>query len=111
MNRELIFFESYFIEFYVDLNPRIQAKIDKVLYIISNSPQIPEKFFKYLTGTDALYEIRIEYAGNIYRIFSFFDKGNLIILLNGIQKKSQKTPPKEIKKALKLKQKYFENKG
>ncbi len=57
-----------------------------------------------------LYEIRIGLGNNIFRIFCFFDEGNLIILLNGFQKKSQKTPSREIKKAEKLKDEYYENK-
>ena len=60
-----------------------------------------------MTGTDGLYEIRIEYQGNIYRIFSCFDEGNLVVLFNGFQKKSQKTPTGEIEKALKIKTEYF----
>ena len=65
---------------------------------------------KHLTGTDGLYEIRIEYQSNIYRIFCCFDKGNLVILFNGFQKKTQKTPNNELEKAEKLKNEYFENK-
>jgi len=64
-----------------------------------------------MTGTDGLFEIRIEYQSNIYRIFCCFDKGNLVVLFNGFQKKSQKTPRKEIDKALKIKDEYFELKG
>ena len=63
-----------------------------------------------MTGTDGLYEIRIEFEGNIYRIFCCFDKGNLVVLFNGFQKKSQKTPKKEIDFALKLKEEYFNSK-
>ncbi len=63
-----------------------------------------------MTGTDGLYEIRIEFESNIYRIFCCFDKGNLVVLFNGFQKKSQKTPKKEIELALKLKEEYFNSK-
>ena len=69
--------------------------------------RIPKKFFKHLTSTDNLYEIRIEYQSNIYRIFCFFDEGNLIILVNGFQKKTQKTPKSEIEQAERLKKEYF----
>lgn len=62
-----------------------------------------------MTGTDGLYEIRIKSGTDIYRIFCFFDQGKLIILVNGFQKKTQKTPTKEIKTALKIKDDY-ENK-
>ena len=63
-----------------------------------------------MTGTDGLYEIRIEFESNIYRIFCCFDKGNLVVLFNGFQTKSQKTPTKEIELALKLKDEYFKSK-
>lgn len=69
---------------------------------------IPDKFFKHLEGTDGLFEIRVKVGSDIYRIFCFFDKGNLVILLNGFQKKTDKTPKNEIIKAEKLKQKYHE---
>jgi len=64
----------------------------------------------YLEGTDGLYEIRVKHGSNIYRIFCCFDKGNLVILFNGFQKKAQKTPKNEIKKAEKLKANYFSKK-
>ena len=78
-----------------------------VLELIKQVEKVPEKFLKHLTGTNGLYEIRIEYQSNIYRIFCCFDKGNLVILFNGFQKKTQKTPPKEINKAEKIMEEYF----
>ena len=60
-----------------------------------------------MEGTNGLYEIRVEVGSSIYRIFCCFDKGNLVILLNGFQKKSPKTPKQEIALALKLKNEYF----
>lgn len=63
-----------------------------------------------MTGTDGIYEIRVEVGSNIYRIFSFFDQGNLVILMNGFQKKSPKTPTNEIELAVKLKKQYFHEK-
>jgi len=72
---------------------------------------VPEKFFKYLEGTDGLYEIRIKSGSDIYRIFCFFDEGNLIVLLNGFQKKSSKTPGNEIDKAKRLRKNYYEDKS
>jgi len=67
---------------------------------------VSEKFFKHIEGTKSLYEIRVEHGSNIYRIFAFFDKGNIIVLGNAFQKKSQKTPKQEIEKALKIMQEY-----
>jgi phage-related protein len=61
-----------------------------------------------MENTDGLYEIRVEYGSNIYRIFCCFDEGRIVVLFNAFQKKTQKTPQKEIEKALRLKQEYFE---
>jgi phage-related protein len=71
---------------------------------------IPEQYFKHLEGTSGLYEARIQLASNIFRIICFFDKGNMVILLNGFQKKTQKTPRREIELAEKLKKQYYEEK-
>jgi len=71
------------------------------LKLIKVTQPIPEKYFKHLEGTKGLYEIRVEVGSNIYRIFSFFDQGNIVVLGNAFQKKTQKTPKQEIEKALK----------
>jgi len=73
--------------------------------------RVPSKYFSHMENTDGLYEIRVEVGSNIFRVFSFFDEGNLVILLNGFQKKSQKTPRNEIELAEKLKKEYFDEKG
>jgi len=84
----------------------VQRKIEWTLNLIRLTRQVPEKYFKHLEGTKGLYEIRVEVGNNIFRIFAFFDEGNLVILGNGFQKKSQKTPKQEIDKALKIKAEY-----
>ena len=109
--RKLVFFRSYFKDFFDPLNNKLKNKIDEVLFMIRIAERIPRKFFQHMTGTDGLFEIRIEYQSNIYRIFCCFDKGNLVVLFNGFQKKSQKTPRKEIERALKIKNEYFELKS
>jgi phage-related protein len=88
----------------------VQEKIEYVFKIIRTVQNVPKKFFEHMSGTDGLYEIRIELESNIYRIFCCFDKGTLVVLFNGFQKKSQKTPKKEIELALKLKEEYFNTK-
>lgn len=110
--RQIVAYKNYFLDFYEGLPDNVQAKIEWTLSLIQITKQIPERYFKHLVGTKGLYEIRVEVGGNIYRIFSFFDKGNLIILGNGFQKKSQKTPNQEIKKAVKIMEEYqHENKN
>ena len=110
MNREIRFYKKYFIDFYLSQNSNVQEKIEYVFNVIRTVDRIPQKFLKHIESTDGLYEIRIKVGSDIYRIFCCFDKGKIVILFNGFQKKSQKTPKKEIEKALKLKTKYFKEK-
>jgi phage-related protein len=90
---------------------KVQEKIEYVFKIIKTVDVIPAKFMKHLEGTNGVYEIRVEYESNIYRIFCCFDKERLVVLFNAIQKKTQKTPLKEIDLALKLKKDYFDIKN
>jgi phage-related protein len=108
--RQLIYFKNYFWDFFNSQTEKVKDKVDYVLFLITVSERIPKKFFDQITGCDGLYEIRIEFEGNIFRVFCCFDEGNLVILFNGFQKKEQKTPKKEIEKALRIKQEYFEYK-
>ena len=105
-DRQVIAYKNYFLDFYERQTDKVQAKIEWTLNLIKVTPKVPEKFFKHMQGTKGLYEIRVEVGSNIYRIFSFFDKGNLVVLGNGFQKKSQKTPKQEIEKALKIMEEY-----
>ena len=88
----------------------MQEKIEYVFKILRNVQNVPKKFLQHLSGTEGLYEVRIEFESNIYRIFCCFDKGNLVILFNGFQKKSQKTPGKELNKAENIMAEYFNEK-
>jgi len=100
-----------FWDFYNAQRSEVQDKIDWVIGLVRSLRMIPEKFFKHIEGTEGLFEIRIKVGSDIFRIFCFFDEGNLVILLNGIQKKTDKTPKNEIEKAERLKQKYYEDKS
>lgn len=108
--RKIIFHKSHFIEFYLQQKENVQEKFEYVFKVIKSVQNVPTKFLKHIEGTDGLYEIRIEFESNIYRIFCCFDKGNLVVLFNVFQKKTQKTPNKEIELALKLKDDYFNSK-
>jgi len=108
--RQIIFHKNHFTDFYLEQTEKVQEKIEYVFKILRTVQNVPKKFLNHMTGTDGLYEIRIEFESNIYRIFCSFDKGNLVVLFNGFQKKSQKTPKKEIDLALKLKEEYFNSK-
>ncbi|MHA6247704.1 type II toxin-antitoxin system RelE/ParE family toxin [Pontibacter sp. CAU 1760] len=89
---------------------KVQDKIFKILEAIETLERVPQNYLKHLTGTEGLYEARVQLASNIWRVFCFFDEGKLVILLNGFQKKTQKTPKKEIDKALQLMAEYYEGK-
>jgi phage-related protein len=108
MNREIRFHERYFLDFYKTLDIKVKQKIQYVFELIKQVENVPKKFLAPMTGYDGLFEIRVEYQSNIYRIFCCFDKGKLVILLNAFQKKTQKTPKNELEKAMKLKQEYFD---
>ncbi len=91
----------------MELSDKVREKIGYVFRIVKTVEKIPEKFLKHLEGTDGLYEIRVEVGSDIFRIFCCFDKGNLVVLFNAFQKKTQKTSQKEIELAEKLKKEYF----
>ena len=86
MARIIEFYENHFIQFYQDQNDKVKGKIQQVLELIKQVDRVPEKFLKHLSGTEGLYEIRVEYQSNIYRIFCCFDEGKLVVLFNGFQK-------------------------
>lgn len=74
--------------------------------LIEDLERVPETYLKHIEETDGLYEVRVQHGSDIFRIFCFFDKGQLVVLANGFQKKAQKTPRREIEVALKIKQEY-----
>ena len=105
--REIVFYKDYFDSFFETLTEKVKDKIDEVLFTMTILERVPNKFFKSVEGVKGLFEIRVEYESNIYRIFCCFDKGNLVVLFNRFQKKTQKTPTKELNKTLKIMDEYF----
>ena len=108
--RDIGIYENHFSDFYKKQSLVIRKKIDWTLLLIKTTRIVPEKYLKHLTNTDGIWEVRVSTGSGIFRIFCFFDEGNLIILLSGFQKKTQKTPAKEIKRAERLKKEYYESK-
>ncbi len=104
--RTVIFYKDYFEKFFTRQTKKVKAKIIWTIELIEELERVPETYLKHLQSTDGLYEIRVKFGRDIFRIFCFFDQGNLIILINGFQKKSQKTPKNEIDKALKIMEEY-----
>lgn len=110
MKREILFFGSSFLDFYSKQDIKTREKIDFVLDLIRNVERVPIKFLKYLEGTDGLYKVRVLTHNSNLRIFSFFDEGNLVILINGFVKKRNKTPKNELELGIRLKEEYFREK-
>ena len=109
-DRKFIFHGNHFAKFYVKQTMVVQEKIEFVFTIVRTVEKVPKKYFEHLKGTKGLFEIRIEIESNIFRIFCCFDQGNLVVLFNAFQKKSQKTPTGEIELAIKLQKEYFSQK-
>lgn len=108
--RTIIFYKEYFNDFFVKQRQKVKDKIVWTFDLIELIEKVPETYLKHLAGTDKLFEIRVQSVNDIFRIFCFFDEGNLVVLANGFQKKTQKTPKQEIEKALKIKNEYYESK-
>ena len=108
--RNIFYFKNYYLDFYATLSPEVRKKFNWTLQLIYEIDRVPEKYFSHITGSSGLFEIRVEVGSNIYRAFSFFDEGKLIVLVNGFIKKTRKTPKSEIELAEKLKKQYFDEK-
>ncbi len=108
---ELIYYKNYVDDFLGQQRPRVKEKILQTFNIIESLERIPSTYLRSIEGTNGLYEIRIQFASDIFRVFCFFDSGRLVILLSGFQKKTQKTPRREIEKAERLMKEYYIEKG
>ena len=104
--RKLVFYKDYYDVFIKNQRSRVQAKIFWTIILIENVEKVPSKYLKYIIGSDGVFEIRILTRNDIFRIFCFFNKQNELVLINGFQKKTQKTPQNEIDKAVKIKHDY-----
>jgi phage-related protein len=104
--RTAIFYKDYFEKFFIKQSEKVKSKIIWTIELIEELERVPETYLKHIVSTEGLYEIRIKLGSDIFRVFCFFDQGKLIILANGFHKKNQKTPKKEIERALKIKEDY-----
>ena len=108
--REVIAYKNYFEDFLRQQPKKVQDKIFKIIEAIEILERVPLNYLKHVEDTQGLYEVRIKLASDIWRVFCFFDKGKLVILLNGFAKKSQKTPKDELLKAIRLMNEYHKEK-
>ena len=109
-NRTIKLYKDYFKVFYVAQNDAVRRKINYCINVVKTVDRVPKTILKNMEDADGLYEIRIEVGNNIFRIFCCFDEGSLVILFNGFQKKTQKTPKQQIERAKKLMNEYFNDK-
>lgn len=109
--REVITYKNYFEDFFKEQPRKVQDKIIKVLDILENVERIPITYLRYIEGTNGLFEVRVQLGSNIFRIFCCFDGNKLVVLFSGFQKKTQKTPPKEIERALRIMTEYYNDKN
>lgn len=108
--REVITYKNYFEDFFKVQPRKVQDKIIKVLDILETVERVPVSYLKYIEGTNGLFEVRVQFGSDIFRIFCCFEGNRLIVLFSGFQKKTQKTPPKEIDRAVRIMNDYFHNK-
>lgn len=108
--RKIRFYNHHFNEFYLAQTEKVRKKILQTLIWIETLDVIPVTILRSIQGVKGLYEIRVEFSSNIFRIFCCFDEGSLVVLFNGFQKKTQKTPPNEIERAERLMKEYFDSK-
>lgn len=108
MNRKIKVYKNYFLDFIEKLSDAERRKVDYGLQLLKTQDRISTKFVKAIHS--GLFELRTEYNSNIYRVFFIFDEGQIVVLFNGFQKKTQKTPNDEIEKALRIKNEYYAEK-
>ncbi|MCI5123027.1 MAG: type II toxin-antitoxin system RelE/ParE family toxin [Candidatus Electrothrix sp. AR5] len=115
MNREIIFYEtaagkSPVEEFLDSLTGQQARKVAWVLELIGEQPAVPTNYLKKLVNTDDIWEVRVSAGNNIFRLLGFFDGRKLIVLDHAFQKKTQKTPKRDIQTAEARKKDYFRRK-
>lgn len=108
--REVVTYKGYFDDFFKVQPQKVRDKIIKILDVIEQVDRIPSTYLKYIEGTNGLFEVRVRLGSNIFRIFCLFDGNKFVVLLTGFQKKTQKTPPTEIDRAIRLMNQYYEEK-
>ncbi len=104
--RTVIFYKDYFEKFFLKQRKKVKDKIVWTIELVEDLEIVPERYLKHIESTTGLYEMRVRVGRDSIRIFCFFDRDKLVILINGFQKKTQKTPQREIEKALKIMEEY-----
>ena len=108
--REVVTYKDYFDDFFKQQSRKVQDKIIKILDILETVERVPITYLKYIEGSNGLFEVRVQLGSDIFRIFCCFDGNRLVVLFSGFQKKTQKTPTKEIERALRIMDEYYNEK-
>lgn len=103
--RTIITYGDHFAKFMEKLSPKEREKVNYVLSMLETEKTLSARFVKHIKG--GLYELRAQCDGNAYRIFFTFDDNRVVVLFCGFQKKTQKTPAREIEKATDLMNEYY----
>lgn len=109
--RTIVAYKDYFKNFKRTVSQQVLDKFYEVFIYIMTLEVIPSIYLKSVEGVKGLFEIRVEESGNIYRVFCCFDEGKLVVLFNAFHKKTQKTPQREIARAKRIMEEYFDNKN
>ena len=104
--RTVIFYKDYFEKFFLKQRKKVKDKIVWTIELVEDLEIVPERYLKHIESTTGLYKMRVRVGRDSIRIFCFFDRDKLVILINGFQKKTQKIPQREIEKALKIMEEY-----
>ena len=110
MRRKVIAFGNYYRDFLATLNQKESRKVKYIISLLETEDRMPVKFIRHIKEHGNLYELRMKYESNIYRVFFIFDEDQIVVLFHGFQKKSQKTPKTEIEKAIRIRKEYYEQK-
>ncbi len=96
--RNIYYYKNYYLNFFKTLDYEVKQKFNWTLKLISQVDRVPTKYYKHIEDSTGLFEIRVEFGSNIYRVFSFFNKGQLVILINGFQKRVKELRKKRLKR-------------
>ena len=108
MKRKIILFGDYYLSFLKKLTLNEKVKLEKAILLLETEDKIPHHYIKFIR--DGIYEYRVNYGNNEFRVFFIYDGNTIVVLFNGFKKKTQKTPQIEIEKAINLKNMYYEQK-
>jgi|SRR5271157_864379 len=116
MGRSLVFYKTEKgqcpVAEFLDLLPsKVAQKVTWVLKLLQELDPIPIQYFKKLTATNEIWECRMNFGGNTYRILCFHHGGNRLILTHGFMKKTPKTPAEEIRRAEQFKADFIRRHG